>query len=82
MSFTVYTKEGCPYCDKIISVLDSLSSTKGFPIVVYTLGEEFTKEQFYAEFGEGSTFPQVVMNDKKLGGSSDTIKYLLEQKII
>ena len=40
--------------------------------------EDFTKEQFYQEFGEGSTFPQIIMNDQRLGGCSDTIKYLKE----
>ena len=50
--------------------------------VVYTLDEDFTREQFYAEFGEGSTFPQVICDDKKLGGSVDTIKFLKEQKVV
>jgi len=50
--------------------------------VVYNLGEDFTKEEFYAEFGKGSTFPQVICDDKKLGGSVDTIKFLKEQQVI
>ena len=50
--------------------------------VVYTLDEDFTRDQFYAEFGEGSTFPQVICDDKKLGGSVDTIKFLKEQQIV
>ena len=50
--------------------------------VVYTLGEDFTKEEFYAEFGEGTTFPQVVVDDKKIGGCSDTVNFLKEQQIV
>jgi glutaredoxin len=50
--------------------------------VVYTLDTDFTREQFYAEFGEGSTFPQVLCDEKKLGGSVETIKYLKEQRIV
>jgi glutaredoxin len=50
--------------------------------VVYNLDEHFTKEEFYAEFGKGSTFPQVVCDSKKLGGSVDTIKFLKEQQVI
>jgi glutaredoxin len=42
----------------------------------------FTKDEFYAEFGEGSTFPQVVCDDQKLGGSVETIKYLKENQIV
>ena len=78
MKFTVYSKEGCPYCDKVKQVLDLTKQS----FVVYTLGEDFTREQFYSEFGEGSTFPQVICDDKKLGGSVDTIKFLKEQQIV
>ena len=48
---------------------------------MYTLGERFNREEFYGEFGEGSTFPQVTCNGQKLGGCVDTIKYLQEHKI-
>ena len=78
MKFTVYSKEGCPYCDKVKKVLELTN----MQFVVYTLEEDFTRDQFYAEFGEGSTFPQVICDDKKLGGSIDTIKFLKEQKIV
>ena len=50
--------------------------------MVYTLGKHFDKEAFYGEFGEGSTFPQVICDGKKLGGSVGTIEFLKEQKII
>jgi glutaredoxin 3 len=82
MNFTVYSKKGCPYCTKILSVLNQLSISKGFSVREYTLGSEFNREQFYAEFGEGSTFPQVLFETQKLGGCSDTIKYLKEQNMI
>lgn len=78
MSFTIYSKYGCPYCEKIIQVLDHVKAQ----YVVYTLDQHFTREEFYAEFGEGTTFPQVISENKKLGGCSDTIKYLQEQKIL
>ncbi len=78
MNFTIFSKEGCPYCDKVKEVLE-LTESK---FVVYTLGKQFDKDAFYGEFGEGSTFPQVVCNGNKLGGCVDTIKYLQEQKIL
>jgi glutaredoxin len=78
MKFTVYSKENCPYCFKVKQVMELTGSDH----VVYTLGENFTKEEFYAEFGEGSTFPQVICDEKKLGGSVDTIKFLREQQLI
>ena len=78
MNFAVYTKDGCPYCEKVKQVLE-LTESK---FVVYILDQHFNKDAFYGLFGEGSTFPQVVCEGKKLGGCIDTIKYLKEQKII
>ena len=78
MNFAVYTKDGCPYCDKVKQVLELTESR----FVVYNLGQHFEKKEFYGEFGEGSTFPQVVVDGNKLGGCVDTIKYLKENEII
>jgi len=78
MNFTVYSKDNCPYCVKVKQVLE----LTGSQFVVYTLGQDFTKEGFYSEFGQGSTFPQVVCDGKKLGGSVDTIRFLREQQVI
>ena len=78
MNFAVYSKEGCPYCDKIKKVL-TLTNLK---YVVYNLDEHFDKKSFYEEFGQGSTFPQVVVDGKKLGGCVDSIKFLKEKKVI
>ena len=50
--------------------------------MVYNLGDQFDKKSFYDEFGEGSTFPQVVVDGNKLGGCVDTIKFLKENQII
>lgn len=82
MNFTIYSKHGCPYCTKVIQVLSSLSSSKGFSIREYVLGTDFTKDEFYKEFGYGATFPQVLVNEKSIGGCVDTINYLQENKFI
>jgi len=51
--------------------------------VIYKLNRDFTREEFYEEFGLGSTFPQVVLNEnEKLGGCTETVKYLQEQNLI
>jgi len=78
MNFAVYSKDNCPYCSKVKQVLE----LTGNNFVVYNLGEDFTKEEFYSEFGEGSTFPQVICDEKKIGGSVDTIQFLMEQQVI
>ena len=78
MNFAVYSKDGCPYCEKIKQVLELTGSN----FVVYNLDDQFDRKSFYGEFGEGSTFPQVVVDGKKLGGCVDTIQYLKENQVI
>ena len=77
-NFVVYSKNGCPYCVKVKKVLESLDVN----VTVYQLDVDFSRKQFYDEFGEGSTFPQVVVGDEKIGGCSETIKYLKENKYV
>ena len=78
MTFIIYSKTGCPYCDKIKTVLE-LTEQKH---VVYLLDREFTKENFYDKFGEQSTFPQVICDNSAVGGCVDTIRFLKGKKIL
>ena len=82
MNFTIYSKQGCPYCDKIKYILNHISNENGFKVSVFELGKDFNREEFYEKFGDGSTFPQVILNEQNIGGCSDTIKYLQESNII
>jgi len=77
-NFTIYSKDGCPYCEKIQEVMKIANLSH----VIYKLDEHFTKDGFYGQFGEGSTFPQVVLNGDNLGGCTDTVKYLKEKSIV
>ena len=78
MTFTVYSKDGCPYCSKVQQVLE-LAEIKH---VIYKLNRDYTREEFYEKFGEGSTFPRVVKDDELIGGCMETVKYLREQKLV
>ena len=78
MNFTVYSKDGCPYCSKVVEVL----KLTGLKHVVYKLGEHFDRDAFYGQFGEGSTFPQVVIDGTNLGGCTETVQYLKEKKLV
>ena len=78
MMFTVYSKNGCPYCTKVISVLQLAE----LEFVEYKLGRDFDRDRFYDVFGQGSTFPQVLKDQEKLGGCVDTVKYLRENKLV
>ena len=78
MTFTVYSRNGCPYCDKVQQVLE-LAEIKH---VIYKLNRDFTREEFYDKFGAGSTFPRVIKDDTLIGGCTETVKYLREQKLV
>ena len=78
MNFTVYTRTGCPYCTKIKQVLEG----KRYSYTEKQLNRDFSRDDFYKQFGSGSTFPQVLLDSKRLGGCTDTVKYLAENKLI
>jgi len=73
---TIYSRTGCPYCTK----LKELYEAQGWHYTEYSLNTHFTRDQFYAEFGRNATFPQVIINNSKIGGCSETITYLKENK--
>ena len=77
ISLIVYSKPDCPYCEKFVAVMEHQELT----FVEYKLGSQFSEQEFYNEFGEGATFPQVVLNGENLGGCQDSIRYMQEQDI-
>ena len=78
MNFTVDSRDGCAYCTKIQQVLQIAELRH----VIYKLNRDFDKESFYQQFGQGSTFPQVVLNGDNFGGCTETVKYIQENKLV
>jgi glutaredoxin len=78
MTYTIYSKDGCPFCTKVEQVLQLTEQ----PYVVLKLGRDYTREEFYSKFGKGSTFPRVVLDEQLLGGCTETVKYLKENNIV
>ena len=78
MKFTLYSKEGCSYCVHAERLLEIAK----VDYRVYKLGIDFTKEQFIAEFGQSSSFPRILVDDKLIGGCLDTYKYLEEKNLV
>ena len=70
--FVVYSKPGCGYCTKIVTLLD----TKGIVYTKLTLNEDYTKEEFIEKFGK-STFPRITHNGELVGGFMETAQYLV-----
>ena len=78
MKFTVYSKNGCPYCSKVVQVLQLAKLNH----VIYKLGDHFDADGFYGQFGQGATFPQVVLDSTNLGGCTETVKFLKEKQLV
>ena len=78
MNFTIYSKEGCSYCEKSKKLLELAK----VDYIVYKIGIDFTKDQFISEFGYGSSFPRILADGKLLGGCLDTFKYLEEKNLV
>tara|TARA_B100000513_G_C11737111_1_gene128915 strand:- start:96 stop:344 length:249 start_codon:yes stop_codon:yes gene_type:complete len=74
----LYSRDNCQWCERVKQLMDSVK----FPYIEYKYGVDFTRKEFYAEFGEGATFPQVQIDNKHIGGCKDTLHYLQEQGII
>ena len=74
----LYSKDNCQWCDRVKQLMNACN----FPFVEYKYGQDFTRKEFYAEFGEGATFPQVQIDNNHVGGCKDTLHYLQSQGII
>ena len=78
MTFVVFSREGCPACNKVQQVLQ-LAEVEH---VIYKVNRDFTREEFLQKFGDGSTYPRVVMDGEVIGGCQETVKYLREQQLV
>lgn len=70
--YTIYTRDGCGYCDQLKTVL----STIGENYTEMKLNTHFSREQFVEQFGYGATFPRVFKDGSLIGGCSETIVQL------
>ena len=78
MKAVFYSKDNCQWCERVKMLFETLK----IDYLEYKYQKDFTKDQFYAEFGEGSTFPQVVCNSEPLGGCTETVKYLKQKHLV
>jgi glutaredoxin len=74
MSFTIYTKDDCPWCDKAKNLLRSFNLN----YIEYKLGDNLLREEFIDQFGDNSTFPKIFHDDDLIGGYSDLINWFRE----
>ena len=78
MKAVLWSKENCQWCERV----RQLFSHCKIDYLEYKLDKDFTRKQFYEEFEEGATFPQVQLDNKHIGGCKDTLHYLQSKKMI
>lgn len=79
--YTIYSKSGCPYCDKAKSVLKN----DNFNVIdcdLYLVDNKEEFLQFIKELAqkEHRTFPMIFHNNTFIGGYSDLLKFLIDEE--
>ena len=72
MSVTVYTKDLCGYCDAAKSLLKRMNVR----FDEAKIGTDITREELLEIAPHARTAPQIVINNKVVGGYDDLIEYI------
>ena len=72
MSVTVYTKDLCGYCDAAKSLLKKMNVR----FEEARIGTDVTREELLEIAPHARTAPQIVINNKVIGGYDDLVDYI------
>lgn len=80
MVITIYSKSNCIFCDKSKALLKGL----GLPYVEKMFGKDFnTPEELYEAVGKQvRTMPQVIIDDKHIGGYNELVEYYTDKGLV
>lgn len=73
MKAIVWSKYNCPYCDQAKALLKQ----KGIAFEERKIGDGYTKEDLLEAVPSARTVPQIILDDKLVGGFTD-LKKLFE----
>ena len=76
--FYVYSKADCGFCTKLLEFMDK----RNVAYEEFKLDSDFTRKEFIERFGQGTTFPQVLKGHQRIGGMKESVRYLIDQKIV
>jgi glutaredoxin 3 len=75
---TIYTKPYCPYCIRAVSLLEE----KGVPFTeIEAAFDPDKRREMIQRAGGRSTFPQIFVGDRHIGGCDDMIALEREGKL-
>jgi glutaredoxin-related protein len=71
MNITVYSKDNCPFCD----MAKNWFKSKGYEFTEHRIGHNgFTREMLLEAVPTARTVPQIVIDEKLIGGWDDLRK--------
>ena len=76
MKVEIYSKPQCPYCD----MAKNLAEQKEYDLTVKMLDEDFDRETLMETFPGARTFPQIIMNEEKIGGYAGLIELITNEE--
>jgi len=74
MRATVWSKYHCPFCDQAKALLEQ----QGIEFEERKIGDGWTKEELLAAVPNARTVPQILIDDRLIGGFTDLQRYLKE----
>ena len=75
MKAIVWSKDACPYCDQAKNLL----TAKGIEFEERNVSKDWTKEQLLEAVPTARTVPQILLDEKLIGGFTE-LKKLFEQE--
>ena len=69
---------GSQECERMAALLKTL----GGEFLEYKLGQHFTAQAFYEEFGYEATYPQVSIGIDHIGSMNETLKYMSQRGML
>jgi glutaredoxin 3 len=63
----IYTRDFCGYCTRAKKLLAS----KGIDVIEYRAGDDPAKRREMIQRSQGTTYPQIFINGRHVGGSDD-----------
>ena len=72
MNIKMYTKNQCVWCDRAKALLGE----HDLEYLEVDLSDDVKRQEFYQEVGENvATVPQVYINEKRIGGYQELVKW-------
>ena len=70
MNVEIYSKPNCGYCDRAKIKLQKYKPK------IHMLDQDYTREEFKAKFPNAKTFPQIMIDNKLVGGYHELENWL------